>query len=162
LEERYALLRFASTLFDEWRDLLFARVTLSTVSAYARKTFAHLHALGPRFDARRQVGSLLPDIDRGTSCIAFLAGVGLFTIVPTLVEIGLVLVVMLRRYPVTPSSSSRRSSCTRASRLCSRRAASSTSGVGTHADLLRRKGVYARLWLLQQRQDQDLRAAQRR
>ena len=95
----YALLRFAGTLFNEWRDLLFARVTLGTVSAYACKTFAHLHALGPRFHARRQVGSLLPDIDRGTSGIAFLLGVGLFTIVPTLVEIGLVLVVMLRRYP---------------------------------------------------------------
>jgi ATP-binding cassette subfamily B protein len=95
----YALLRFASTLFNEWRDLLFARVTLSTVSAYAGNTFAHLHALGPRFHARRQVGSLLPDIDRGTSGIAYLLGVGLFTIVPTLVEIGLVLAIMLRRYP---------------------------------------------------------------
>jgi ATP-binding cassette subfamily B protein len=94
----YALLRFASTLFNEWRDLLFARVTLSTVSSFAQKTFAHLHALGPRFHARRQVGSLLPDIDRGTNGIAFLLGVGLFTIVPTLVEIGLVLVIMLRRY----------------------------------------------------------------
>jgi ATP-binding cassette subfamily B protein len=95
----YALLRFASTLFNEWRDMLFARVTLSTVSAYAGKTFSHLHALGPRFHARRQVGSLLPDIDRGTSGIAYLLGVGLFTIVPTLVEIGLVLAIMLRRYP---------------------------------------------------------------
>ncbi len=97
----YALLRFASTLFNEWRDLLFARVTLSTVSAYAGRTFAHLHALGPRFHARRQVGSLLPDIDRGTSGIAYLLGVGLFTIVPTLVEIGLVLAVMLGRYPAS-------------------------------------------------------------
>lgn len=95
----YALLRFSSTLFNEWRDLIFARVTLSTVKAYAEKTFAHLHALGPRFHASRQVGSLLPDIDRGTSGIAFLLGVGLFTIVPTLVEIGLVLAVMLGRYP---------------------------------------------------------------
>ncbi|PQP02295.1 metal ABC transporter permease [Massilia phosphatilytica] len=95
----YALLRFASTLFNEWRDMLFARVTLSTVSAYAGRTFAHLHALGPRFHARHQVGSLLPDLDRGTSGIAYLLGVGLFTIVPTLVEIGLVLAVMLRRYP---------------------------------------------------------------
>jgi ATP-binding cassette subfamily B protein len=94
----YALLRFAATLFNEWRDLLFARVTLSTVSNFAQKTFAHLHALGPRFHARRQVGSLLPDIDRGTNGIAFLLGVGLFTIVPALVEIGLVLAVMLRRY----------------------------------------------------------------
>jgi ATP-binding cassette subfamily B protein len=94
----YAVLRFAATLFNEWRDLLFARVTLSTVSNFAQRTFAHLHALGPRFHAGRQVGSLLPDIDRGTNGIAFLLGVGLFTIVPTLVEIGLVLAVMLRRY----------------------------------------------------------------
>lgn len=94
----YALLRFSSTLFNELRDLLFARVTLSTVSAYAQKTFAHLHALGAAFHARRQIGSLLPDIDRGTNGIAFLLGVGLFTIVPTLVEIALVLAVMLRRY----------------------------------------------------------------
>jgi ATP-binding cassette subfamily B protein len=95
----YALLRFSSTLFNEWRDLIFARVTLNTVKAYAEKTFAHLLALGPRFHASRQVGSLLPDIDRGTSGIAFLLGIGLFTIVPTLVEIGLVLAIMLGRYP---------------------------------------------------------------
>jgi len=94
----YAVLRFASTLFNELRDLFFARVTLSTVSAYAQKTFAHLHALGARFHARRQIGALLPDIDRGTNGIAFLLGVGLFTIVPTLIEIGLVLAVMLSRY----------------------------------------------------------------
>jgi ATP-binding cassette subfamily B protein len=96
----YALLRFTSTLFSELRDLLFARVTLRTVSAYAQKAFAHLHALGPRFHARRQIGALLPDIDRGTNGIAFLLGVGLFTVIPTLVEIGLVLLIMLRRYSV--------------------------------------------------------------
>jgi ATP-binding cassette subfamily B protein len=94
----YALLRFSSTLFNELRDLLFARVTLRTVSAFAQKTFAHLHALGPLFHARRQIGALLPDIDRGTNGIAFLLGVGLFTVVPTLVEIGLVLAIMLGRY----------------------------------------------------------------
>jgi ATP-binding cassette subfamily B protein len=94
----YAALRFASTLFSEWRDLLFARVTLSTVRAYALKTFAHLHALGSRFHAQRQIGSLLPDIDRGTAGIAFLLGVALFTVVPTVVEIGLVLAIILSRY----------------------------------------------------------------
>src|ERR1700741_10953 len=40
----YALLRFSSTLFTELRDLMFSRVTQSTVSAYAQKTFSHLHA----------------------------------------------------------------------------------------------------------------------
>ena len=94
----YALLRFLGTLFNELRDLLFARVTLRTVATYAEKTFAHLHALSAGFHARRQIGGLLPDIDRGTNGIAFLLGVGLFTIVPTLIEIGLVLGVMLTRY----------------------------------------------------------------
>jgi ATP-binding cassette subfamily B protein len=94
----YALLRFLSTLFNELRDLLFVRVTLHTVASYAEKIFAHLHALSAGFHARRQIGGLLPDIDRGTNGIAFLLGVGLFTIVPTLIEIGLVLAVMLSRY----------------------------------------------------------------
>ena len=94
----YAVLRFLSTLFNELRDLLFARVTLRTVATYAEKVFAHLHALSAGFHARRQIGGLLPDIDRGTNGIAFLLGVGLFTIVPTLIEIGLVLSIMLTRY----------------------------------------------------------------
>lgn len=94
----YAVLRFLSTLFNELRDLLFARVTLRTVSAYAQKIFSHLHALSPAFHAKRQIGALLPEIDRGTNGIAFLLNVALFTIVPTLIEIGLVLAVMLDRH----------------------------------------------------------------
>jgi ATP-binding cassette subfamily B protein len=94
----YALLRFLGTLFNELRDLLFARVTLRTVAACTEKIFAHLHALSAGFHARRQLGGLLPDIDRGTNGIAFLLGVALFTIVPTLIEIALVLAVMLTRY----------------------------------------------------------------
>jgi ATP-binding cassette subfamily B protein len=94
----YAVLRFAATVFNELRDLFFSRVTLHTVSAYAQKTFAHLLALDAGFHARRQIGALLPEIERGTNGIAFLLGVGLFTIIPTLIEIGLVLGIMLNRY----------------------------------------------------------------
>jgi ATP-binding cassette subfamily B protein len=94
----YAVLRFSSTLFNELRDMVFSRVTQRTVATYAQMTFEHLHRLGARFHARRQMGGLLPDIDRGTSGIAFLLGVGLFTIVPTAIEIGLVLAIMSSRY----------------------------------------------------------------
>ena len=94
----YALLRFASTLFNELRDLAFSRVTQHTVATYALNTFSHLHALSARFHATRRLGGLLPDIDRGTSGIAFLLSVGLFTIVPTLLEIGLVIAIMTARY----------------------------------------------------------------
>jgi ATP-binding cassette subfamily B protein len=94
----YALLRFSSTLFNELRDLLFSRVTQRTVATYAQQVFTHLHALGARFHAHRRIGGLLPDIDRGTNGIAFLLGIGLFTIVPTLIEIALVLAIMGTRY----------------------------------------------------------------
>lgn len=94
----YAVLRFLSTLFNELRDLAFSRVTQRTVAAYALQTFRHLHALGARFHSGRRIGGLIPEIDRGTSAIAFLLGIALFTIVPTLIEMGLVMAVMLLRY----------------------------------------------------------------
>ena len=94
----YALLRFASTLFNELRDLIFSRVTQHTVASYAQKTFAHLHELGARFHTQRRIGGLLPDIDRGTTGIAFLLGVGFFTLVPTLLEIAMVVGIMATRY----------------------------------------------------------------
>jgi len=91
----YALLRFASTLFTELRDLMFARVTLATVSDFAQRTFAHLLALSPSFHAQRSTGTLMRDVERGATGIAFLLGAGLFTVLPTLVEFCAVLVVML-------------------------------------------------------------------
>lgn len=94
----YAVLRFSSTLFNELRDMAFSRVTQHTVATYALHVFSHLHALGARFHAQRRIGGLLPDIDRGTTGIAFLLSVGLFTIVPTLLEIGLVIAIMTTRY----------------------------------------------------------------
>lgn len=94
----YALLRFASTLFNELRDFLFAPLAQHTVAHYAQRTFAHLHQLGARFHGRRQLGGLLPDIDRGTSGLAFLLGTGVFTLVPTLFEIALVLAIVLARF----------------------------------------------------------------
>jgi ATP-binding cassette subfamily B protein len=91
----YALLRFASVLFTELRDLAFARVTLSTVSEFAQRTFAHLLCLSPRFHSQRSTGVLIRDVERGTVGIAFLLGAGLFTVLPTLVEFFAVLTVML-------------------------------------------------------------------
>jgi ATP-binding cassette subfamily B protein len=94
----YALLRFAGTLFNELRDLVFARVTQRTVVSYAERTFAHLMSLSPRFHVQRNTGTLIRDVERGTAGIGFLLGSGLFTIVPTLVEFGAVLVVMMSGY----------------------------------------------------------------
>ncbi|MCW5659590.1 MAG: ATP-binding cassette domain-containing protein [Burkholderiaceae bacterium] len=91
----YAVLRFAATLFTELRDLVFARVTLRTVSEFAQTVYLHLMHLSPRFHALRSTGMLIRDVERGTAGIAFLLGAGLFTVLPTLVEFIAVLVVMI-------------------------------------------------------------------
>jgi ATP-binding cassette subfamily B protein len=96
----YALLRFSGTLFNELRDVIFARVTQKTVISYAERTFAHLLGLSPRFHVQRNTGTLIRDVERGTGGIGFLLGTALFTIVPTLVEFGAVLVVMIHGYSV--------------------------------------------------------------
>ncbi len=91
----YALLRFAATLFTELRDLVFARVTLRTVSDFAQHVFVHLLRLSPRFHAQRSTGALVRDVERGTAGVGFLLGAGLFTVLPTLVEFVAVLAVMI-------------------------------------------------------------------
>jgi ATP-binding cassette subfamily B protein len=94
----YALLRFAGTLFNELRDMVFARVTENIVASYAQRVFVHLHELSPRFHAKRRSGALLRDIDRGTSGIGFLLGASLFTLLPALVEFAMVLGIIIVRY----------------------------------------------------------------
>jgi ATP-binding cassette subfamily B protein len=94
----YAALRFSVTLFNELRDLVFSRVTLRTVAHYAQAAFNRLHELGAEFHAKRRTGGLLRDLDRGTNAIGYLMGVGLFTALPTLLEILLVQGIMLVNY----------------------------------------------------------------
>lgn len=94
----YALLRFAGGLFNELRDLAFAPVTQGMVASMTLDVFRHLHRLGARFHAQRETGSLIRDVESGTNGLAYLLGVALFTIAPTLVEIGAVLVIMLGAY----------------------------------------------------------------
>jgi len=94
----YAVLRFGGTLFGELRDMVFSRVSQPTVAGFMAQAFEHLHQLGPRFHASRQTGGLIRDVERGTTGIEFLLGVALFTILPTMVEIGSVLIIMMSRY----------------------------------------------------------------
>ncbi|HEV8314768.1 MAG TPA: ABC transporter transmembrane domain-containing protein [Burkholderiaceae bacterium] len=94
----YALLRFAGALFTELRDMLFARVTQRAVASFAERSFGHLLALNPRFHVQRNTGALIREVERGTAGVGFLLGPGLFTVVPTAVEVIAVLLVMASGY----------------------------------------------------------------
>jgi ATP-binding cassette subfamily B protein len=94
----YAVLRFAGGLFTELRDIVFAPIGLAAVSDFNVRIFEHLHRLGPRFHSSRQTGVLARDVERGTNGLGFLIGTGLFTLLPTLVEIGSVVAILAGGY----------------------------------------------------------------
>jgi len=94
----YGALRFSTALFTELREFLFARVTQRAVRQVALEVFRHLHALSLRFHLERQTGGVSRDIERGTRSISSLISYTLYSILPTLVEIGLVLGVLFVKY----------------------------------------------------------------
>ncbi len=87
----YAGLRLCTSLFTELRELVFAKVSFGASKQIALEVFGHLHALSLRFHLERQTGGMSRDIERGTRALQSLVSYSLYTIVPTLVEVVLVL-----------------------------------------------------------------------
>lgn len=94
----YGLLRFLTALFTELREWVFARATQGTVRKIALMTFEHLHRLSLRFHLTRQMGGVTRDIERGVRAIEALISFTLYSIVPTLIEVGMVLAVLGLRF----------------------------------------------------------------
>ncbi|CAD6538105.1 Vitamin B12 import ATP-binding protein BtuD [Paraburkholderia sabiae] len=94
----YALLRFFADALNEARDVVFSVVTQRTVAEFAERTFGHLHRLGARFHAQRETGGVVRDVQKGTDGIGFLLGTALFSIVPTFIEIGSIVAIVMRGY----------------------------------------------------------------
>jgi ABC-type transport system involved in Fe-S cluster assembly fused permease/ATPase subunit len=96
----YGALRLSTTLFTELREFVFAKVTQRAVRTVALKVFRHLHALSLRFHLNRQTGGMTRDIERGTRGISSLVSYTLFSILPTLVEITLVIGYLVLHYDI--------------------------------------------------------------
>ena len=94
----YAGLRLSTSLFTELRELVFAKVSFGASKQIALEVFNHLHALSLRFHLERQTGGLSRDIERGTRALQSLVSYSLYTILPTLVEVVLVLGVLGWRF----------------------------------------------------------------
>ncbi len=94
----YGLLRLSTTVFTELREAIFAKVTQRTVRAVSLRVFEHLHSLSLRFHLERQTGGLTRDIERGSRGISSIVSYTLYSILPTLVEISLVLGYLALHY----------------------------------------------------------------
>ena len=96
----YAALRLSTSLFTELRELVFAKATQGTARTIALETFEHLHALSLRFHLERQTGGMTRDIERGVRGIESLISYSLYSIVPTLIEVALVLTILAVKFDV--------------------------------------------------------------
>ncbi len=96
----YGLLRLCTTVFTEMREFVFAKVTQSAVRTIALQVFRHLHSLSLRFHLNRQTGGMTRDIERGSRGVSSLVSYTLYSILPTLVEITLVIGYLLLHYDI--------------------------------------------------------------
>ena len=90
----YGAARVLSLLFGELRDALFAKVGQRAIRAVALEVFRHLHQLSLSYHLTRQTGGLSRSLERGTKAIELLLRFSLFNILPTIIEIGLVVVIL--------------------------------------------------------------------
>lgn len=90
----YGGLRLCTSLFTELRELVFAKATEGATRHIALQVFGHLHSLSLRFHLERQTGGMTRDIERGTRGVQSLISYSLYSIVPTLIEVAMVLTLL--------------------------------------------------------------------
>jgi len=94
----YGALRVSITLFTEAREFLFYPVTARIARRVSLEAFEHLLALSLRFHLERQTGGVSRDIERGSRSIQSLLVYTIYNILPTLVEITMVIVLLSAKF----------------------------------------------------------------
>ena len=96
----YGGMRFGTVFLGELRDAVFSRVTESAMRKVGLEVFSHLHKLELDFHLSRQTGGISRDIDRGTNGINFMMRFMVFNILPTLVQLAIIMVILLVAFNV--------------------------------------------------------------
>jgi ATP-binding cassette subfamily B protein len=94
----YGVLRLSSSLFNELRDAVFARVRYHAMRRLSTRVLAHLHQLSLRFHLERRTGAISRDLERGTRSVSSILNYMVFSILPMMAEFSLVALVLLTRY----------------------------------------------------------------
>ncbi len=87
----YGFSRGLSTGLIELKEAIFSKVEQRAVRSVALTVFKHLHSLSMRFHMDRQTGSVTRSLERGTKAIETFFRFSTFNIIPTFIEIFLVL-----------------------------------------------------------------------
>jgi len=97
----YGGLRVSTSLFQEARQVVFARVLARTSREITLKVFSHLHSLSLRFHLDRRTGGVAREVERGMVSVADLLDWTIYTILPTLLEIGIICTILVLHFDWT-------------------------------------------------------------
>lgn len=96
----YGLLRLSTSIFTELREWIFSKAAEGASRRISLEVFRHLNNLSLRFHLERQTGGMTRDIERGTRAVQSLISYSLYSIVPTLIEVTLVLTFLAVKFDV--------------------------------------------------------------
>src|ERR1700754_1681662 len=94
----YGALRVLMAVLTQWRDGIFARVAMHAVRKLAFLTFVHMHELSLRFHLERKTGGLTRVLERGRVGIETIVRMVILQLVPTIVEVSLLMAVLLWKF----------------------------------------------------------------
>src|SRR3979411_345130 len=94
----YGALRVLMAVFTQWRDGIFAGVAMHAVRKLAYLTFVHMHELSLRFHLERKTGGLTRVLERGRLGIEVIVRMVILQLVPTVVEVSLLMGVLLWQF----------------------------------------------------------------
>ncbi len=94
----YFGVRSASVILGELKDYLFSKVEARIVRNVSRDIYAHLLSLSMAFHLDKKTGSVANKIERGVRGIEFVFRFSLFNVLPTLIEIFLIISILLISY----------------------------------------------------------------
>jgi ATP-binding cassette subfamily B protein len=94
----YGGLRVLMAVLTQWRDGIFARVAMHAVRKLAYLTFVHMHELSLRFHLERKTGGLTRVLERGRTGIEVIVRMVILQLVPTIVEVSLLMAVLLWKF----------------------------------------------------------------
>src|SRR5260370_25310159 len=94
----YGAIRVLMAILTQWRDGIFARVAMHAVRKLAYLTFVHMHELSLRFHLERKTGGLTRVLERGRNGIETIVRMVILQLVPTIVEVSLLMAVLLWKF----------------------------------------------------------------
>lgn len=96
----YGMLKLAASMFNELRDVVFAKVRYRAMRRLSTRVLTHLHQLSLRFHLERKTGAISRDLERGTRSVSSILNYMAFSILPIVIEFALVATILLSEYDI--------------------------------------------------------------